>query len=169
MTKIRDYGSIYRRGNFDVFGLVKINLGVKSPKVALSIYTRATELSIEYDRGEELTQFTVDFIYIIEFNLEVNNYLDLSFEYIRSEELTQFTVDFIYILDFNLEVLIKIYRGLRTDPVLLQRPRFQPRGLNRDIQLWPLGWPSSSSSSSLTLSRSSTSSLPGSNHLRIQG
>ena len=24
VTKIRDYGSIYRRGNFDVFGLVKI-------------------------------------------------------------------------------------------------------------------------------------------------
>ena len=38
VTIIRDYGSIYRRGNFDVFGQVKINLGVKSPKVTLGFY-----------------------------------------------------------------------------------------------------------------------------------
>ena len=65
MTKIRDYGSIYRRGNFDVFGLVKINLGVKSPKVALSIYTRGTELSIEYETVVYgLAQFIIiEFLY----------------------------------------------------------------------------------------------------------
>ena len=38
VTIIRDYGSIYRRGNFDVFGQVKINLGVNSPKVTLGFY-----------------------------------------------------------------------------------------------------------------------------------
>ena len=38
VTKIRDYGSIYCRENFDAFGLVKINRGVKCPKVTLGFY-----------------------------------------------------------------------------------------------------------------------------------
>ena len=41
VTIIWDNGSIYRRGSFDVYGQIKINLGVNSPKVTWVFTSKA--------------------------------------------------------------------------------------------------------------------------------